>query len=514
MGDNELVECATQDMGITEEQLATRWVDPFQFITDVFQYRNMEGEYVPYTPYDYAVDFMKAGFYSPDIDRCVLKGRQIGISTTSELEAIETAMTFDNQEVSMISNQKKNAVKLVVAAGQMITEAKYPLPVQKRNIQKESIKFDNGSSIVAYSSKPSSLRSDKSIRIYLDEFASVKDQEEMMAAIAPKLSRGGSWTMISTPLRKDDVFMNTYNGMVDGSMDGTPFFYPLFKEGEVDLTRPLTSQKLNPLCPDILLKRPEDTRRRSINEFMQEYMGVPVDETNAYYPYDMILECAKYEPTYIRDAPDSMVIMGLDHALVHDETSFVINQIINGVNNIVWVETTQADYHDQLKRAEHLFRQFNVQKIRVDATGEMGVQVERDLRKTFGYCVEGVKYNNQNKGEMAMRLKYLMQNTVAGLKPCIHMPDNPDLISQLHGIQIKITASGNTQYSGKKGGGLDDIVNAEWLSIPPETVDHMKSTPVVRSEIAPQIRNKSTNKHSNMAVVSKGTVKYRKKGRR
>ena len=516
--DSELFECATQDLGMTVEELAQRWMYPFNMVTDIFQYRNSSGVMVPYQPYQYSIDFLNAGFFHMDKDRCVLKSRQIGFSTTAEIEAIITAMTFDEQEVSFISNQFSNSKKLIDGVARIIRDAKYPLPFSKRDIQKQRIKCTNGSSIVPYSSNPSSIRSDSSIRVYLDEFAFVKEQEETMDAVEPKLSRGGQITMMSTPLRQDDLFMTTYNDMRAGKLDGIPFFCPLFEEGKVDITMPLTAQTLNPICPDIDLSRVESIRSKSINRFLQEYMCQPVDEINSYYPYDMILDCAKYEPTYIRNEPDTMVIMGLDHALVHDETSFVINQLTNGVNKIVWVETTTDDYYDQLKRCEHLFSQYNVNKIRVDATGEMGVQVERDLRKKFGYCVEGVKYTNTNKGEMAMRLKYLMQNTSRGLKPSIHIPDDPELISQIHGIQVEVTDSGITKYSGKQGGGLDDMVNALWLSLPPEIIDHMKSAPVIKTDGAPQMRDKvptSTNMgkrlNSNRSITSKGSVRYRRK---
>ncbi len=509
----ELFECATQDMGLTKEQLAERWTKPFNIVTDIFQVRSANGELVPYTPYEYSVDFLNNGFYDIDVDRCALKSRQIGFSTIAEIEAIITAMTFDNQEVSFISHQFTASKKLVEACGTIIREAKYPLPFKKGNVQKQRIKCDTGSTIVPYSSNPSSIRGDSSIRVYLDEFAFVKNQEETMDAVEPKLSRGGQITMMSTPLRADDLFMRTYNDMRNGDMPGNAMFCPLFVEEEVDISQPLTSQTLNPICPDIDLSRVESVRSKSINRFLQEYMCQPIDEINAYYPYDLILGCTENEPVYNSKHDNSYIVMGLDHALVHDETSFVINQIIDGVNNIIYVETTQAEYDEQLKRVEQLFRQFNVQKIRPDATGEMGIQVERDLRKKFGYCVEGVKYTNTVKNEMALRLKYLMQNTNNNIRPCIQLPDHPELIAQLHGIQIEVTKAGNTQFSGKHGGGLDDIVNALWLSLPPEHIDHMKSLPIVKSGTAPSVKRQKTPTNTYHATTSKGKIRYRSKGR-
>lgn len=512
---SELFECAQNDLGLTQNQLVERWTSPFNIVTDIFQVKDMDGVLGDYKAYPYLLDFLDSGFNEMEKDRCVLKSRQIGFTTAAQIEAIITAMTFEEQEIAIISNQYKNSMKIIDACNTMIQNAKYPLPFKRANRQKKKIKSDTGITLVPYSSNPDSIRSDASIRAYLDEFAFVQDQEATMDAVEPKLSRGGQITMISTPLRNDDLFMNTFNDMKSGALEGNTFFCPLFDESDVDVSQPLTSQMLNPICPDLHLDRIEKVRAKSINRFLQEYMCQPIDEINSYYPYDMILGCTKYEPTFGKDV-DCTTIMGLDHALVHDETSFVINRICNGVNNIIYVETTQADYHDQLARAAHLFHQYKVDMIRADATGEMGIQVERDLRKTFGHAVTGVKYTNSVKNEMAMRLKYLMQNTNTGLQPRIYLPDHPDLIAQLHGIRVEVTAAGNERYSGKYGGGLDDIVNALWLSIPPDMVDHITQARVTKSNFSPEVRIKNVNERKTVKTNnnSYSTVRHGTNSRR
>ena len=499
----ELFEAASNDLGMNPTELVERWKQPYHIVKDIFQVNDIYCKLISYQPYPYLIDFLISGFNEISKDRCVLKSRQLGFSTSMELEALITAMTFEEQEIAIISNQYKNSMKIIEACNTMIDNARFPLPFSKSNRQKKRIKSDTGVSLIPYSSNPDSIRSDSAIRVYLDEFAFVQDQEGTMDAVEPKLSRGGQITMISTPLRNDDMFMTTYNDMQSGKLDGNVFYCPLFDESTVDVSQPLTSQTLNPICPDIDLTRVEKVRVKSINRFLQEYMCQPIDEINAYYPYEMILGCTKVEPSVSRDF-DGVTVMGLDHALVHDETSFVINKIEDGVNNIVYVETTQAEYDEQLKRVEHLCWQYKVNMIRADATGEMGVQVERDLRKRFGHMVEGIPYSNQNKAEMAMRLKYLMQNTNNGLTPKIRLPDHSDLIAQVHGIKIGVTKTGKETYSGKGGGGLDDIVNALWLSLPPDIIDRMTKARVTKSDTATDVRKEGikpqmpSRMHSNI----------------
>jgi tetrahydromethanopterin S-methyltransferase subunit G len=508
---DELIECMIDDTGYSINEISDRWVDPFNIVSDIFQYRDLNGQLVPYHPYDYTVDFMSYGFNNIDVDRCVLKSRQIGFSTTAEIESIILAMQFEDTEISFISNQYKNSQKLVESCGRIIDNAKYPLPFKRNNIQKQKIKSDLGTTIVPYSSKPSSIRGDSSIRVYLDEFAFVPDQQDTLDAVEPKLSRGGGLTMMSTPLRVDDLFMQTYNDIKDGVIKGKHWFLPLYETDKLDVNKPLTDQNCIPICPDINIERPEKVRAKSIDRFLQEYMCQPVDEINAYYPFELILNTTEAEP----DANTSVgyTVMGLDHALVKDETAIVINNIVDGIyNNIIYVESMKADYHDQLRRVDQLRKQFRVNKIRADATSEMGAQVERDLKATYGKVVDGVKYTNVVKNDMAMRLKYLMQNTKNGFTPNITMISDSDLINQIHGIQVEVTDAGITKYSGKHGGGLDDIVNALWLSIPPDMIKRLDKAIIVKSDDVPSFKPKPVHRSSSkpMFSVSKSGGRTRK----
>lgn len=515
----EAIECFMNDnIDLSKSEIAEHWSNPFNIVTDLFQYRDLNGQLVSYKPYEYAVDFMDFGFRNMDTDRCVLKSRQIGFSTTAEMEAVILAMTLEDTEIPFVSNQYKNAQKLVEACGKIIQNAQYPLPFKNKDIQKQRITSELGTTIIPYSSKPSSIRGDSAARVYLDEFAFVPNQQETLDAVEPKLSRGGSVTMMSTPLRTDDLFMRTYNDMKDGRIEGHTWYLPLYPDSSIDINQPLTQQDITPICPDLDIRRPENVRAKSIDRFLQEYMCQPVDEINAYYPYDLILKTTEHDP--IDNTNIGYTVMGLDHALVKDETVFVINNIIDGVsNNVIYVESTRADYHDQLRRAKQLYKQFNVNKIRADATSEMGAQVERDLRGIFGNIVDGVKYTNMIKNDMAMRLKYLMQNTSNGFTPDIRMVDDADLISQIHNIQIEVTDAGVTKYSGKHGGGLDDMVNALWLSIPPEIIERMAKPVVTKSDIAPKRKDKSQQSKDKRKVgfaVSKGSgrkLKSRQKER-
>lgn len=477
-----MYECVTQDLGISEVELSQRWVQPFNQVTDLFRLKDMYGELKPYTAYPYAVDFMNKGARVNDKNRVVLKSRQLGFTTVAELEALVTAMTFEDSEISIISSQFDQAKKIIGEMAGILKNSPYPLPFQKNNIQKERIVCDTGTSIVAYSSNPDSIRGGQSIKVYLDEFAFVPDQDATLKAVRPKTTRGGQITMISTPLGSDDLFMRTFRRAKSKELNMNWFYYPLFDK--CDENTSLLLQDLNPICPDVDMNTIEEARADSIDGFLQEYMCLPRDEANAYYPSQMILDC-------VTDViPDGFmnIYMGIDIALAKDETAIVVVGEQNGRYFVLHVETTRAEYKEQLQLIRHLYNMWKPLKIRSDATGTMGIQVERDLKEMFGYVVEGVTYTNSVKQDMAMRLKMYMQNTKAGISPCIYMPEDKKLIQELQHIQIKVSKSGNIQLAGKHQGGLDDIVNALWLALPPVVHERMntpvinKSTSISRSE--------------------------------
>jgi len=403
-----------------EQETIDSWVDPYNFITEVFRVRTLTGELVPYTPYPYAVEFMRDGFADLNRDRVVLKSRQIGFSTAMEHEAIMTCLTFPDIEVSVLSHQYKAAKKIVAACAKMIKNAAIPLPIQEKNMLIESLTFDNGSRIVPYSSNPDSVRSENILKAYLDEFAFFPDQEGLLAAIEPKMSRGGSMTITSTPLSNNDEFMRIFNAATAGELEGTKAYYhPMFEPGTVDEFKSLKLQtELIPLCVDIdITKRPENVRLKSPERFMQEYMCIPIDDSTAYYGQKLVAPCindrlcAQMREEAQRADRTGKVWIGVDVALVHDETALVVIYVKNGVHYLIHWETTRDRFRDQIAALGNLVHIYRPEKVRSDKTGTFGIHAERELRDTFGWIIEGVTYTNPIKQEMAMELKTFMHNT-------------------------------------------------------------------------------------------------------
>ncbi len=492
-------------VGVMEDVdvLAERWADPMNLVEDVFRVRRLDGRLVPYTPYEYLKPFFDIGLKHLDRDRIVLKSRQIGFTTAISIEAIITAMTFEDTEISIISSQYKQARKIVIGIGNIIKNSAVPLPFRESNIQRERIESDTGVVIVPYSSNPSSIRGDASIKVYLDEFAFVPDQQSTLDAVEPKVSRGGQITIVSTPLREDDLFMSMFKDAEKGVLHNMDAFYlPLYPPERVDLSKSLYEQGLTPLCPDISLDRVESVRSKSPERFAQEYLCQPVDEQTAYYPGELIMAGVVPErPLY---DPDKPCTFGIDTAVAHDRSALVVTQFDGRDYNVVHIEILSNEYEQQLKRIRQLFDIYRPKLIRHDKTGAFGAHIDRELGREYGLAVEGVNYTNAVKNEMASRLKMYLQNAKNGLSPRIRFEGDPELLSELRRVRIEITKTGLTRVSGKHGGGGDDIVNALWLSLP-EDVGVVANRPVVSKAAKPERNN------IGWVVVNKHKKSYRRR---
>lgn len=476
---DELVYAIADDMGISPEGVLDYWKEhPLNRIRSIFMKKGITGDMVPFSDYHYFREFIGDWYMYPNTDQVILKSRQIGISTAAQLAALDSATAFEGINIPVVSNQGKNANKFVGEAGDILLHSRYfpILPISKRDIKKESIEFENGSVIQAYTSSPDSLRSGPAFATILDEFAFLPEQERMLKSVKAKHSRGGSVKMISTPLGNDDKFMEWFRKARDGITKKLWYYYPLFPDGSINPEVSLFEQDLpEPICADILLENVEEARLDSIEGFLQEYMCVPFDDARAWYGIDLIKSC------WDNDVCEMMRIealdlinrsgrcyIGIDVAIERDETAIIVIYVKDGIHYLVDMQRTRESYNKQVSLMKRYIDMYQPSMVRNDKTDTLAKAIDRDLTRRYGNLINGLNYTNPEKEDMAVRLKTLMQNRLNGFTPSIVIPNSQDLTTQLHGIKINVTDAGNRQFSGKEKGGLDDIVNALWLAIPPK----------------------------------------------
>jgi phage FluMu gp28-like protein len=321
--------------------------------------------------------------------------------------------------------------------------------------------------------------------VFFDEAAHIEKFNDLYVAALPATIRGrGSFDVVSTPLGMQGKFWEIFTNQPDNR--GKPK-YPGWSRHEFfwfDVTQFCTDiigarnaweneYEQNYAAMPILFDRFANDRMREIRgeltneEFDQEFGCKFVDESMAFFPWELILRCAKpdepqkqddkdyVEKWFVRpdSAGNSEVYIGIDFAEGRkggDETSIqIVERTPNGdLRHRAWFDLSYeggfSNFNEQLKFInEEVIAKFKPQRVRLDETG-LGRKLSEDLRRVHGGLIEPINFNLQSKEEMALNMKGLLEREVLWLNQ-----DNKRLLGQIHGIKREISASANIKYSGE-----------------------------------------------------------------
>jgi phage FluMu gp28-like protein len=223
-----------------------------------------------------------------------------------------------------------------------------------------------------------------------------------------------------------------------------------------------------------------------IEDFMQEYEIEPMDDAVSYYPMGLINQCTfdslkgfSYtedddvygdDPQYVDpvypsfnfktyDSPEE-----LSHAIFKGDVSrrlfagFDVGRNENNSEIIIIDENSNLDHMQSvrliltMKRTEFrkqfdiickLFQLLPIRAMNVDSTG-IGTNIGEDLRKKFGSRINDIKFNSENKGEMATNLKLRMEDQT------IAIPSDRDLLRQIHSVKRIVSQNSVVKYEVQK----------------------------------------------------------------
>lgn len=148
----------------------------------------------------------------------ILKSRQLGISTLSASYSLWMALFHPDKEVLVVATKQDTAKKLLTKVRVMYENL--PVWLKKQEDTEEnnklSIRFTNGSQIVAASSSSDVGRGAANSLVIIDEAAFITGFDEKWSALQQTLSTGGDIIVLSTPNGKGNFFHKTWVGAVSG----------------------------------------------------------------------------------------------------------------------------------------------------------------------------------------------------------------------------------------------------------------------------------------------------------
>lgn len=405
--------------------------------------------------------------------RIVNKARQIGLSTVIAAEALHGIATKQNVKYNVISiNQKEASDKIDIARNLY-----HSLPDELKEMGLKPVMWTDSENELSLHKPPhtSTLLSQPAsaaVRggrkdIIFDEFAHVRDAKKLYQAAMPAITRGGRMTIISTPLGQSGLFYEICSDEAaypqysrhnipwwESSAHVKPGYWQEALAHAADLNDP--KLRVRTYGSDIL-QAIWDGFGGDTQSFVTEYEATFVDETTAYFPWELIQSCVDDDGCPIwKDIPPGweptgQVSIGVDLAKERDESVFTVVEHFNmpdGVHKFVrFVYATQEDYDKQLDYLFTLAKKVKASRVSIDQTGVGQVFVEQAKRRAGelpGCAVEGIVFTNSNKERWATRFKGELQSRTA------HLSRLTQLTRQVHGIQRTKTESNFYKFSGPR----------------------------------------------------------------
>jgi len=392
-------------------------------------------EGVPLRLYPYQNDFI----LDPSTFRIIMKARQMGYSFVIACEGLTEALLKPHMTVLFVSSGEE-AAKRILKYVYSLLDGLPVKPILGTQSMTE-ISFLNKSRILSLPNNDRTIRGFRANKVYVDEFASIMNDKEILAAIQPSISRGGEMTLLSTPRGRANQFWEVWEDNKEYSKHEIPWWK----------------------CPDKNYSRMIKKMSKSMLEmdFKQEYCCNPCSDDLAFFTRDLLDPVINPEAKYLTKLDSkNEVVMGIDFGKKVSSTAITIAERCGDMVKIRLQDELKHMPYDfnlpgmtQLKHIARLNADFNVTEIKIDATG-VGVRIEEDMWRLFGAKVTPIIFTNKEKEILITNFKILCE------KRGIELVDDPEFISQLLSLERDYTPSGMMRYKHVHGKRDDRVWSA------------------------------------------------------
>ena len=348
-----------------------------------------------------------------------------------------------------------------------IPEAMRP-PLSPNN--KQTAGLPNGVRIMSLpSSDPGNIRGfgmrGSESDVYLDEYAHVANDKDLWIVVRDFQIIGGRITLNSTPYGKRGKYFEIVEPLQAVYEHVAEPFKTTWSYHQIHFTD----------CPRLASQ--EKFLREGMNDidFQQEYECRFIDESLAFFPYDIINPCQKVTE-FVQDGytTKNPILFGIDFGKTTSETIvWVVEKTAPETFKTLYIEEMAGvNYQEQADAIKMLKIMYDPISINVDASGPGGQTME-DILSGEKYCgpvIHGFDLSATFKENIIIRLRMLMQRKkllIPSKEEGVLQNIAEKFERQLHGVQRTSTKMGlHTRYSGKEEAGMDDMV---WACYDKET---------------------------------------------
>ncbi len=288
---------------------------------------------------------------------------------------------------------------------------------------KTGVEFQNRSRVVSLPNNPDAIRGYRADYVYVDEAAMFRNDFEVKAAVIPCIAgRQGRLSLISTPKGRRGWFYEAWNSDIFSKHRVHYSDSPHLTRDDIEGMR----ATLSPL------------------EWEQEMELQFLDEVNALFPYELILQCVSdYEVRL--EKPENPAYIGIDFGRYRDSTVItVVEKLEDNTLKIIFIdELLRKDFNEQIKHIERLINFYGPAGVAIDKTG-MGIPLHDLLVKKFPH-VDGVTLTANTKEAIIKALHSAMNN-----RKIVIPADATQLINQLRTFQ-RVQTRTTVRYEAPQG---------------------------------------------------------------
>lgn len=354
--------------------------------------------------------------------KIVNKSRQIGISECLALEAVVEVLVH-RENVLFVSRSQKQSVALLDKFRKWLDVFKdLGIKLRREVDSRTEIKVNN-CNILSLSSNAVTNEGWSGF-VALDEFGLHNNDEEIYKSIYPTVSLGHKLRIVSRPFGQSNLFYRIWTG--HGGK------YRTFSKHQIDIY-----QAVKQGCPmDI------DSLKENIDEegWQENYECKFLDESTAYFTYELLKSCI----SDIEKGLEGRKFIGIDVGRTNDATAVIV-LAEDGNHHFHLIEKKEirnTRFTEQRYLIREIIERHDPVSVLADK-GSVGYQLVEDLEADYN-CVRGVSMSNELKMEAFTNLKKKLEEQT------LHIPDDIDLINQLHSVKREFGSNGIIKFSAER----------------------------------------------------------------
>ena len=390
--------------------------------------------------------------------RWVVKSRQVGYSFLLGLEALARCHLRGNYTSVIVSYNLEDSKEKILVARQIYEDM--PLAFQKKLVSDSKTELAFASSgpqqnVSRIISNPNRAPRGKHGDVALDELAHYgADREVYRGSTALILRSRGQLTGCSTPLGRRGIFYEIATEAVrpypHHTRQDVPWWHCRFFCRDVqaairEAPEMPTEERVRRFGKDAIAEQFDSL---ALEDFQQELECDFVDESYAFFPYDLLLPCTHDSVVVAEDASDirsvkGRLVAGFDVGRTRDASELaVFEHRPDGLHCVMLKSFIKSPFAAQESELRRLLNKLPIARLSIDNSG-IGMNLAENLAREFPQVVPET-FTNVRKEQWAIDFKILLQRREVAL------PKDRKLVSQIHSIKRHVLPSGKVSFDAER----------------------------------------------------------------